>query len=83
MKQIEVLGIIATIILIISMSFNCKTKKSLISMRILNTIATLMFIVYSCVILAYSTILSNVAILIIDVFYLFKLFKNNDWDILI
>lgn len=78
MKQIEVLGIIATIILIISMSFNCKTKKSLISMRILNTIATLMFIVYSRVILAYSTILSNVAILIIDVFYLFKLFKSND-----
>lgn len=74
----ELIGIIATIILVVSMVSNCRTKNSLIIMRTLNAIASVLFIIYGCLILAYSTILSNIAILIIDLFYVYKIVKSND-----
>ena len=69
---IELFGVLATIILVVSMAFNCKSKKSIIIMRTLNAIAAIMFIIYSIVINAYSSILSNLSILIIDIYWLYK-----------
>jgi hypothetical protein len=75
---IEIFGIIATIILVVSMAFNCKTKKATLIMRTLNAVSAIMFIVYSIVLNAYSSILSNLAILIIDIFWLYKcIFKER------
>lgn len=69
---LEIFGIIATIILVISMAFNCRTRKMTIIMRTINAIAAIMFIVYSAMLNAYSSILSNSAILIIDIYWLYR-----------
>lgn len=69
---IEIFGVLATIILVISMAFNCKSRKTTIIMRTLNAISAIMFIIYSIVYSAYSSILSNLAILIIDIYWLYK-----------
>jgi hypothetical protein len=78
MHYIEILGVSATIILLISMSYSCKDRKSKIIMRLMNALAAVLFIIYSIVINAYSTILSNLAILLIDIFYLIKLYRSKE-----
>lgn len=78
MHYIEILGVSATIILLISMSYSCKDRKSTIIMRLMNALAAVLFIIYSIVMNAYSTILSNLAILLIDLFYLTKLLKSKE-----
>ena len=77
MEYIELLGIIATAILIISMAYNCKDRKSSIIMRFLNGLAAGIFVYYSIMVGAYSAILSNFLILVIDIFYIVKLIKNK------
>ena len=77
-QYIEVLGMLATVILIISMAYNCKDKKSAIIMRIINGVAALMFVIYSICMSAYSTILSNLLILLIDIYYLIKLMRCKE-----
>lgn len=77
-QYIEVLGMLATVILIISMAYNCKDKKSTIIMRIINGVAALMFVIYSICMSAYSTILSNLLILLIDIYYLIKLMRCKE-----
>ena len=72
MSFIEILGIIATIILVVSMAFNCRDRKMTIIMRTLNALSAIMFIIYSIVLNAYSSILSNLAILVIDIYWLYK-----------
>lgn len=69
---IEIVGIISTILLIISMAYNCKDKKHTIIMRTINAISAMLFVVYGIFFSAYSTILSNLIIFIIDVFYIIK-----------
>lgn len=73
---LEAFGVIATAILIISMMCNCKDRKTTITMRLLNAVAAIMFIIYSSILAAYSSILSNSIILLIDIFYLYKLIRK-------
>lgn len=75
---VEPFGILATIILVVSMAFSCNSRKTTIIMRTLNAIAAVMFIIYSILLNAYSSILSNLAILIIDIYWLYKyIFKER------
>ena len=78
MNYIEILGIFATLLLIISMAYHCKDKKSMIIMRVINAVAAALFVVYSVLMNTYSTILSNLVILIIDIYYIVKMGKNKD-----
>lgn len=78
MSYVEIIGIIATILLVVSMAYNCKNRKTTLIMRSLNAISALLFIIYSIVLCAYSTILSNLIILLIDIYYIVKTYKNKD-----
>lgn len=78
MSYIEIIGIIATILLVMSMAYNSKNRKTILVMRSLNAISSLLFIIYSIVLFAYSTILSNLIILLIDIYYILKTYKNKD-----
>lgn len=78
MSYVEIIGIIATILLVVSMAYNCKNRKTTLIMRSLNAISALLFIMYSIVLCAYSTILSNLIILLIDIYYIVKTYKNKD-----
>ena len=75
-QLIEILGIVATILLIISMSFSCKNDKSTIIMRSINALSNILFMIYSVILGAYSVMISNAFILGIDIAYIEKAIKN-------
>lgn len=77
-QYVEILGILATVFLILSMAYNCKDVKSSIIMRVINAVAAIMFVTYSIMLNAYSTILSNLIILIIDIYYIVRLSRNKN-----
>ena len=47
-------------------------------MRVINAVAAALFVVYSVIMNTYSTILSNLVIFIIDIYYIVKMSKNKD-----
>lgn len=75
---IEIIGVVATVILVISMFWSAQTKSGLIAMRLVNAIACILFVWYGVLITAYSIIISNAIILIIDIFYLYKAIKTTE-----
>lgn len=70
--MVEVIGMIATISLIISMMFNAKNPKTVIMMRAINAVACVAFVIYGLLLSAYSTAISNGFIFFVDMWYLYK-----------
>lgn len=71
----EILSIVATILLVTSMAYSCKNIKSTIVMRSINAVAAILFIVYNVIIGGYGNIMSHIAILCIDIYYIIKNIK--------
>lgn len=77
----EIIGIIASIILIVAMSFRSTTPKKNILMRAINIIGSILFVVYGFLIPAYSTAGLNIAIIIVNIVYItleWRQIKNAD-----
>lgn len=70
--MIEVIGMIATVLLVISMMVNTKNPKTVIIMRAINAVASIGFVIYGVLLSAYSTTISNIFILLVDIWYLYK-----------
>lgn len=70
--MIEVIGMIATVLLVISMMVNTKNPKMVIIMRAINAVASVGFVIYGILLSAYSTTISNIFILLVDIWYLYK-----------
>lgn len=69
----EILGILSTMLLVISMAISTKNNTKTLIMRIINGASSLGFIIYSLNLSAYSTIVSNLIILILDIYYIVKI----------
>ncbi len=78
MNLYEIIGIIASILIVFSMVFKTTTFKGTILMRIINSIGSIFFIVYGILVAAYSTTAANCAIFIVNVFYLIKEIKDHN-----
>ena len=76
--NIEFIGIIGTILLIISMAWPTQSRKGTLLMRSINLISSVLFIIYGLLLSAWSTMLSNICICIIDIIWLLKVIKNKD-----
>ena len=63
----ELIGIVATIFLVLS--FTCNGEKKI---RFVNSIGAILFVVYGSVINAWSTVISNLIILILNIFKISK-----------
>lgn len=74
----ELLGIVASITIVFSMIFQTTTFKGTISMRILNTIGSIFFIVYGFALPAYATAVCNCCVFAINIFYLIKEVKDRN-----
>lgn len=74
--MIEIIGLIATVLLAISMMVNTKNLKTVIMMRALNALACVAFVVYGLLLSAYSTAISNGFIFFVDLWYLYKNMKE-------
>lgn len=80
MSIIEIIGIIATIIIVIAMCFNTTTIKGNYLMQILNIIGSLVFVIYGLILPAYSTALLNGILVFVNAYRLLMLIvkqKNN------
>lgn len=72
MNKVEIIGLIASLLIVFSMVFKTTSFKGTILMRILNGLGSIFFIVYGFSLPALATGISNSFLLIINVFYLIK-----------
>lgn len=76
MNNVEIIGIIATVIVLISMSFKTTSFKGTICMRIINLIGSVAFTIYGFLLPAYATAIMNAILFFINIFYLVKETKD-------
>lgn len=77
---IESIGIVATLLILVSMLFKTTTIKGSILMRTLNIAGSLVFVIYGCLLPAVSTAILNGALIIVNVYHLIILIKENQKD---
>ena len=70
-NSIELIGIVASILVIFSMLFKTSSYKGTIAMRIVNCFGSATFTVYGFLLPAYSTAIANATLFVINVVYLF------------
>jgi len=76
---IEIIGICATIFILVSMLFNTTTLKGDIRMRVLNLVGSVIFTVYGILVPAISTAILNGALVVVNTYHLIKLtIKKKD-----
>lgn len=75
--SIEIVGICATLMILLSMLFVTTTVKGSIIMRILNLIGSVIFVVYGILLPAISTAVLNSGLVIINSVHLIKLLIDN------
>ena len=74
---IEIIGILATILILISMSFKTTSIKWSIWMRALNIAGSVVFVVYGFLLPAYSTAILNAALVFVNTYHLVILLKER------
>ena len=72
MNKVEVIGLLASLLIVCSMIFKTTTFKGTIAMRSINLFGSAAFIVYGIMLPAYATAAANTLVLIINTFYLIK-----------
>ena len=75
--MVELVGILGSVLVLIAITFPSTSKKGNTIMRILNLVGSIIFVVYGCLIPAYSTAIMNIAATAINLLYIFKLQKNK------
>ena len=72
MNNFEVIGIIASVLVVFSMVFQTTTYRGTMMMRILNLTGSIFFIVYGFLLPAYATAITNTCALILNLIYIIK-----------
>ncbi len=80
MNYIEILGLIASILIVFSMVFKTTTYKGTMIMRFLNGIGSIFFIIYGFCIPAWSTAITNICAFILNIYWLIKEYKDHNKD---
>lgn len=73
----EIIGLIASLLIVFSSIFKTTTYKGTMAMRCLNTIGSIFFIIYGLILPAYSTAICNCCIFIINLYYIYKEHKDH------
>ena len=71
-------GLVATVLLVISLCFNTKTFKGTLCMRVLNLLCSGVWIVYGVLLGLLATFVSNILCVLINLYYLILAVKNRD-----
>lgn len=72
MNNFEVIGIIASVLVVFSMVFKTTTYRGTMMMRILNLTGSIFFIVYGFLLPAYATAITNTCAFILNLIYIIK-----------
>ncbi len=78
MNLIEIVGIVATILILVSMCFKTVSFKGSILMRSLNILGSVVFVVYGSLLPAISTAILNGALVIVNTVHLILLIKEQN-----
>lgn len=70
--MIEILGIISTLFIVLA--FACK---NVVSIRLLDIIGAIGFVVYGVLTKTWSTLALNIVLILINLFYLIKYYKEK------
>ena len=74
---IEMIGIVSTLFILVSMLFKTTSYKGSLIMRILNLIGCACFSIYGCLLPAVSTAVLNIALVIINAVHLIILVREH------
>lgn len=74
----EAVGLVATVLLVISLCFNTKTFKGTLCMRVLNLLCSGVWIVYGVLLGLLATFVSNILCVLINLYFLILAVKNRD-----
>ena len=74
---VEIVGIVATLFIIISMSFRTTNVKGAMLMRITNIVGSTIFVVYGCLVPAISTAVLNGVLVVVNIYHLVRLIKKR------
>ena len=72
MNRIEILGIIASAFIVLSIVFKTTSFKGTILMRSINIIGSSLFAVYGSYMRAYSLVITNIIAIAISIYYLIQ-----------
>ena len=72
MNKFEIIGLIASVLIVFSMVFKTTTFKGTILMRVLNLLGSIFFIIYGFMLPAYATAITNCCVFALNVFYIAK-----------
>ena len=75
--MVEIIGIFATVLIVVSMSFKTTTLKSSIWMRITNLLGSVIFVLYGCLLPAISTAILNGFLVVVNSYHLIILLKSE------
>ena len=78
---IELVGIFATVIILIAMSIKTTTYKGDVWMRIINLIGSVVFVVYGVLLPAISTAILNAALVVVNIVHLVILKKEHNKEL--
>ena len=78
---VELIGIFATVIILIAMSIKTTTYKGDVWMRIINLIGSAVFVVYGVLLPAISTAILNAALVIVNIVHIVILKKEHEKEI--
>lgn len=76
--MIEVVGILASILVLVSMCVKSSNNRGNIVMRIINTAGSIFFVYYGLVLSAYSTAFLNIGAVIVNIYHIIKLVRSKD-----
>ena len=76
--MIEIIGLVASTLVLISMCVKSSNKTGNIMMRVINAIGSIAFIYYGSALNAYSMVLLNAGSLIVNLYHIVKLSKVKE-----
>ena len=78
MWYVELIGIAATIFIVISMSIDTRSWKGDVVMRVINIVGSVVFVVYGSLLPAISTAVLNGILVVVNTYHLIKLIKTKN-----
>jgi len=75
--MIEVIGIIAAVLILISTMFPTMSFKGSIWLRSINIIGSIVFVVYGILLPAIATAVANAGIIVVNIVHIYLLVKNK------
>ena len=75
--SVAIIGLVASIIVLVSMCFNTLTRKGELWMRVLNLIGSIVSVIYGVLlgVAGFGMILLNGILVIVNTYYIIKAFK--------